>query len=956
MPQVCGKCSHVNPPEAAYCYYDGAVLDGHGGHGGPVQVGAQPFPSQFVFPSGQSCRNFDQFAMACQQNWPMAVDLLRQGFLASFLGGIGRADLALAAQEAARFPDTDRGLDQLLAKLPSQVLQAPKILVEPTEVNLGQLQVGVDRKTELHLANQGMRLLYGSVVSDCKWLVLGDGPGNAQKLFQFGDGAVVPVQIRGKHLRAGSKPMEGHLVVESNGGTVTVRVRAEVPVKPFTEGVLTGAKSPRQIAEKAREAPKQAAALFENGAVERWFKENGWTYPVQGPAASGVGAVQQFFEALGLASAPKVDISERALSLRGDVGQRVQTRLEVKTQEKRPVYAHATCNVPWLDVSKVTLNGRVAIIEVVVPNVPPYPNEVLHGSITVIANGNQRFVVPVSLTITGNVPFLTAPQGVPFYPGVAVPVAPATLAMPGQPIFAEPVVVEPVFAPTPPPLPPTVTPIPILVEPVGAPIPVVAPIPIDPGVAQVFAQAVEPVPAVPSRVTQRPPSAPVIPVPVAAPLIPIAPTTRPAPRNLPAIVHVLPAILLGLVLVGVIFRDIFFARLATDDGIEIDPNPKVAVHFEDGSGVLDEFGRPVNTRSMKFGVILTSAKGTEHQPKKLTYSKYGITNSTVVRIDHVDIPFGLGVGGRWDPQATVSSNKWGGKTTKSTWVFPNNVAVTQIVDIVPGEPVELKENKFKRFLDTCVVRYLIENRDNLHRKVGLRVMIDTLIGEDTRNDGVPFTVPGRSGLVDTVDEFQDPPGPMPDFIQVLEKPDLKSPGIVGRLTLKLGESVEWPSRVLLTHWDPEAATFHRWDVPKVPIRAGREPDSAVVLYWNEQVLAPGKKREVGFSYGLGDISSATGQLGVSVGGVFRPRGDLTVVALVSNPQPGQTLTLKLPSGFKLVAGEATQKVPAPAAGQQQSPVTWRIQAEEAGTFTIEVQSSTGVTQRRPVTIKSQSLF
>src|SRR5881398_3124693 len=123
MSQVCSKCSHVNPPEASYCYYDGAVLDGHGVRGGPVNAGSVPFPSPFVFPNGQQCRNFDQLAMACQQSWPAAVDLLRQGFLGSFLGGIGRVDLAMAAQEAAHFPDIDRGLDQLLDKLPSQVLQ-----------------------------------------------------------------------------------------------------------------------------------------------------------------------------------------------------------------------------------------------------------------------------------------------------------------------------------------------------------------------------------------------------------------------------------------------------------------------------------------------------------------------------------------------------------------------------------------------------------------------------------------------------------------------------------------------------------------------------------------------------------------------------------------------------------------------------------------------------------------
>src|SRR5262249_12340636 len=156
----------------------------------------------------------------------------------------------------------------------------------------------------------------------------------------------------GQHLRAGNKPLEGHLVLESNGGQpLTITVRAEVPARPFREGVLAGAVSPRQIAEKAKAAPKDAAPLFEHGNVAAWFKENGWTYPVQGPNASGLGAVQQFFEALGLATAPKVEVTEKSLSLRGDIGTSVQATLEVKTQEKRPVYAHATTDQDWLDVS-----------------------------------------------------------------------------------------------------------------------------------------------------------------------------------------------------------------------------------------------------------------------------------------------------------------------------------------------------------------------------------------------------------------------------------------------------------------------------------------------------------------------------------------------------------------------------------------------------------------------------
>src|SRR5262249_2994976 len=153
--------------------------------------------------------------------------------------------------------------------------------------NLGLMEVGNNRSFDLHLANNGSRLLYGTVTSDdCKWLTLGDAPGTSQKVFQFGSDLTIPVQIRGANLRAGSKPLEGRLLIESTGGNAAVTVQCEVRVKPFSEGVLAGAKSPRQIAEKAKAAPKDAASLFEKGNVADWYKTNGWTYPVQGPSAA----------------------------------------------------------------------------------------------------------------------------------------------------------------------------------------------------------------------------------------------------------------------------------------------------------------------------------------------------------------------------------------------------------------------------------------------------------------------------------------------------------------------------------------------------------------------------------------------------------------------------------------------------------------------------------------------
>ena len=402
MPQTCPKCHRANPADALFCYEDGFSLGGRTGHAGPVDPGQQPFPHPFVFPNGAVCRNFDQLALACHNEWPTAIELLRNGDLANFLAGLGRADLAKAAREAAREEDKDRALDQLLGQLPANTIEPAKLHVETLHVNLGQLTVGKDHRWELRLANQGMRMLSGTIACTTApgWRSAKAAARRA-RCFSSSDTAI-PVQVRGKLLRAAAKPIEGRLVIETNGGAATVIVTAEVPVKPFPEGVLAGAITPRKIAEKAKAAPKEAAPLFENGAVARWYIQNGWTYPVQGPSASGLGAVQQFFEALGLTTPPKVEVRESSLVFEGKPGDRPSHTLDVAAVEKRPIFASAVSDHSWLKVSKVVLDGRTAHVKLAVDPVPDRPGETLPANLTVRANGNQRFVVPVSLRISAS--------------------------------------------------------------------------------------------------------------------------------------------------------------------------------------------------------------------------------------------------------------------------------------------------------------------------------------------------------------------------------------------------------------------------------------------------------------------------------------------------------------------------------------------------------------------------
>ena len=200
-----------------------------------------------------------------------ALELLRDGFFESFLGTLGRTDLAMLARRVAKEPDLDRGLDQFLDKLPVSIRETAKLFVQPQEINLGE--VNGERRFVVHVENHGAGLLTGTIAGDgTSWLAFGDAPGVSQKMFQCRDNAEIAVHLVSKNLRAGSKPSEGRILVESNGGTAVIQVRVVRPVQPFPDGVLAGAKLPREIAAKAKANPKAAAPLFEKGAIRAWYE------------------------------------------------------------------------------------------------------------------------------------------------------------------------------------------------------------------------------------------------------------------------------------------------------------------------------------------------------------------------------------------------------------------------------------------------------------------------------------------------------------------------------------------------------------------------------------------------------------------------------------------------------------------------------------------------------------
>jgi hypothetical protein len=249
------------------------------------------------------------------------------------------------------------------------------------------------------------------------------------------------------------------------------------------------------------------------------------------------------------------------------------------------------------------------------------------------------------------------------------------------------------------------------------------------------------------------------------------------------------------------------------------------------------------------------------------------------------------------------------------------IRVEQVLSYVRGSTTER--------VDTMQIEYVLSNQSARTREVGLRIMQDTLIGD---NDGVPFVVPGREGITSHAIDLRG--SAIPDFVQALERPNLADPGVIVNLTLR-GADATPPDRLVISAWCEENAG---WDYyaglggEGHPLgrcgSAGGTPDSAVALYFDPQPLAPDEQRTIVTYYGLGGISSTeSGNTGLSL--TFNrsvQQGDsFWVTALVLQPQAGQHVQLALPAGLALAPGHAADQTVV--AGGDFTQVSWLVEAQ-----------------------------
>ncbi|MDI7246855.1 MAG: cohesin domain-containing protein [Bacillota bacterium] len=330
------------------------------------------------------------------------------------------------------------------------------------------------------------------------------------------------------------------------------------------------------------------------------------------------------------------------------------------------------------------------------------------------------------------------------------------------------------------------------------------------------------------------------------------------------------------------------------------------------------------------------------------------TSYTTVRVDGTDYVFG----GRTERRAgkdgsygmEVLGPHLAGGSIVAAWRF-GEIEVSQVLSIVRSTTTGL--------FDTAKITYVVTNHGSSPHDVGLRIMLDTMLGA---NDGAPFRVKERAVVSDTVFGSRE----MPRFWQAFDS--LSSPSVTSQGTLA-GPEVTAPDRVLFTNWGSLADGV--WGADFSPgrdfTRAGEyELDSAIALYWDPVPVAPGDSREYTTLYGMGGISIAPGVLSIGVTspaevttGKDRP-ATFPVVAYVENSGPtvalGVHATIELPAGLALVPGEKASRALGDLQPGETGQVAWEVapevrdQAELEYAVVVEAENAERNRVRRAVRV------
>lgn len=261
----------------------------------------------------------------------------------------------------------------------------------------------------------------------------------------------------------------------------------------------------------------------------------------------------------------------------------------------------------------------------------------------------------------------------------------------------------------------------------------------------------------------------------------------------------------------------------------------------------------------------------------------GNTSYTTLRVDGISYVYSAnGTSFDSDNANNISSNTFSGINIEQKLSIINNPA-TDREDVVE-------------------IKYTITNVDEVEKPVGLRIMLDTMLGG---NDAAPFRVP-QYGSITMETEFVGED--IPQFWQAFD--NLSNPSVIaqGRFYKSADNK---PDRVQFTNWG--RVYNNSWGYSVNP--SYYNGDSAVSVIWDETVFQPNESREYVTYYGLSEFTEDLSlPLALSVYSdssvdvvnnryIPNPVDITAYVQNISNIVAEEvSLRLELPSGLELASG------------------------------------------------------
>ena len=206
---------------------------------------------------------------------------------------------------------------------------------------------------------------------------------------------------------------------------------------------------------------------------------------------------------------------------------------------------------------------------------------------------------------------------------------------------------------------------------------------------------------------------------------------------------------------------------------------------------------------------------------------YGKTSETLIRIDSTDYLFNDYV----TDVTAIGSDEC--------------VATAEIENVKIEQILQIENNPSTSKKDLISIKYRYTNRSEEEKKIGVRIMIDTMLGS---NDGAPFKINGVA--VTTEREYFGET--IPKIYQAMDS--LTNPDIVatGYLYYNAGER---PDKVQFASWPNVCGSS--WGYAIDPKRSVVN-DSAVAVYFDRESLSSGATKTVLTRYGVYNSESANG--------------------------------------------------------------------------------------------------